>query len=311
MSWESKNSDLTRFILFPDGRESETKSRVQRHFWASVPNQLFRKCFLQLHKLRPARGGKQSLKMNQRWQWAVISIACVASFCQINWLRKFWDYCVWSERTAVTWSQLRWSKAISWLVNLPELFGGARLSNTTFCGEIFMQEEFIQEIIWQEIFCSYLFPKFNHLQIFQFSGQKRCNFVGASLKANVGRNAAFKWIRKESFPPQELHLLQSSHPRATLFALNFIRVYKLKWTLSVCVCVRHHFNFSTEGSFKSLIYHILLARGRCQVVSGDPRWGVYRKWRRWCRLSRWSRWCRFSKHLLCFPSTSVCTNSTH
>ena len=39
--------------------------------------------------------------------------------------------------------------------------------------------------------------------------------------------------------------------------------------------MRHHFNFSTEGAFKSLWkdlkYHIMLARGQCQVVSGDPR----------------------------------------
>ena len=31
--------------------------------------------------------------------------------------------------------------------------------------------------------------------------------------------------------------------------LQMGRVYKLKWTVSVCLFVRHHFNFSTEDPF--------------------------------------------------------------
>ena len=43
----------------------------------------------------------------------------------------------------------------------------------------------------------------NHLQKNQFSGQKRCNFVDAFLKVNVGENAAYKWIYTKIFPSKK------------------------------------------------------------------------------------------------------------
>ena len=113
---------FTKFIPFPDGGEIKAESRVKRHFWASVPNQLFSERFVQLHKFRlTGRGGEQSLNMNNSLY------ICIVSLCQI------------------------------YLLSTPKLI---------------------------PIIC-----KKN-----QFSGQKRCNFVDAFLKVNVGENAAYKWI---------------------------------------------------------------------------------------------------------------------
>ena len=98
------------------------------------------------------------------------------------------------------------------------------MSNITFCREIFRTEISSKEIICREIFHQSNFLPIFKIQssaIFKFSVQKRCNFVDAFLKGNAGGNAAYKWIHKESFPPQEMHLLQISHPRSRLFALTF------------------------------------------------------------------------------------------
>ena len=62
--------------------------------------------------------------------------------------------------------------------------------------------------------------------------------------------------------------------------LRMGRVYKLKSCPSVCLCVRHHSNFSTEDPFKLLLMlhrptkplsaACLVVSGACLVVSGVP-----------------------------------------
>ena len=93
------------------------------------------------------------------------------------------------------WRQVRRSKVqFFW----SEAFLSTAIYSYLYYIKILNENENILSLIKFLLNCKrfWAVPKFNSIicKKFQFSGQKRCNFVDAFPKANVGENLAYKWI---------------------------------------------------------------------------------------------------------------------
>ena len=111
----------------------------------------------------------------------------------IAWIRNLIEknYQIWYSGLKwgrLTWVQFFWSEA----------FLSTAIYSYLYCIKILNENEKILSLIKFLLNCKrfWAVPKFNSIicKKFQFSGQKRCNFVDAFPKANVGENSAYKWI---------------------------------------------------------------------------------------------------------------------